>query len=404
MSIFWQILWVVILSSVTLLFISYKSEGITSERLRSMRLNETLRDIQPLYRSLIKGNIIKVKDGLIAEGYTIKTGGVIPAKSVILHQENGVFGEMTIWSRNTEYGILLRYLDDIILASRIDTEESDQTLINTLLIVQAILMFFLYAWLYMILRPIKQLTKSLKNFQDGNYQTRIQVHSKNELGELARSFNNMAETISELFKSKEMLLRNAGHELRTPITKGKLALEIMQDTPQKPIIQECFLRLDTLTNHLLTLEYLQGIQNLKQETFSMHTLLLESLSQSFADEESVKLNLQNDFQITGNLQWLSTALKNLIDNALKYQEADEAIEIILQDKTCSILNVGKPLQKEFTFYLNPFVQEEDFKEKKGYGLGLSLVATILKIHHFQLQYAYQHNKHIFSICFSSQPK
>ena len=93
---------------------------------------------------------------------------------------------------------------------------------------------------------------------------------------------------------------------------------------------------------------------------------------------------------------MSIALKNLIDNALKY--AIYFPIIIKVDKNeISISNSGEKLSKEFEYYLKPFTQE--LIQRDGFGLGLSIVKKIIDKHNFKLIYKYENNFNIFKIIF-----
>ena len=95
-----------------------------------------------------------------------------------------------------------------------------------------------------------------------------------------------------------------------------------------------------------------------------------------------------------NLDYLSIALKNLIDNALKYAISFPII-IKVDKNQISILNSGEKLSKEFEYYLKPFTQE--LIQRDGFGLGLSIVKKILDKHNFQLIYSYKNGFNIFKI-------
>ncbi|MDE7256317.1 MAG: HAMP domain-containing histidine kinase [Helicobacter sp.] len=396
MSIFRQILLLVVLSCAIILILFIKSEQLLDERDQSLQLNQILNDVRPLYLALMKGDIVRVKDGLAKKGYHIKLGGLIPLGAQILYSENSVFGKMVIWSREREYGLLLAYLDDVILASLSTRQDFWENYgIHLLLGAQLLVMLAFYIILYLILRPIKSLTRGIKHFESGDYNIQIPIRQNNELGALAESFNHMATKIASLLRSKELLLRSAGHELRTPIAKGKLALEIMQDTKEKPMLKACFDSLEHLTNHLLTFEYLQGVPLLKKEQFFAQTLVFEALLASFADEDSATLELRHDFAIIGDKEWLAVALKNLIDNALKYREGGAPIVVCVQENRICVRNKGKPLEGDFALYTDPFVRGE--QQTMGYGLGLSIVRSILELHHLTLGYCYENGEHCLSI-------
>ena len=112
------------------------------------------------------------------------------------------------------------------------------------------------------------------------------------------------------------------------------------------------------------------------------------------DESKIEIKINENFKISGDLHYLSTALKNLIDNALKYAISFPII-IKVDKNQISILNSGEKLSKEFEYYLKPFTQE--LIQRDGFGLGLSIVKKILDKHNFQLIYSYKNGFNIFKI-------
>ncbi|MFY4754444.1 HAMP domain-containing protein, partial [Aliarcobacter butzleri] len=77
------------------------------------------------------------------------------------------------------------------------------------------LLIFIY--LLKLLTPLKTITKEIKNFANGDLSTRININTKDEIGTLANTFNSMASSLENTIKTREELLRDIGHELRTPI-------------------------------------------------------------------------------------------------------------------------------------------------------------------------------------------
>ena len=83
----------------------------------------------------------------------------------------------------------------------------------------------IFLYILNLLKPLKEITKELTNFANGKFSSRININSKDEIGILANSFNIMASSLENSIKTREELLRDIGHELRTPIAKGKFAIE-----------------------------------------------------------------------------------------------------------------------------------------------------------------------------------
>lgn len=247
-----------------------------------------------------------------------------------------------------------------------------------------------------LLTPLKTITKDIKTFANGNLSTRINIKSDDEIGTLANSFNSMASSLENSIKTREELLRDIGHELRTPIAKGKFAIEKIDNFSQKELLKKIFYDLESLTNELIELEKL-NITKLNLTIFSAETLVLESLGKLYLEDETkVDIEISEDFKIEADLDYLSVALKNLIDNALKY-----AISLPIVIKVCkdeiSVLNNGEKLSKDFEYYLKPFTQE--LVQRDGFGLGLSIVKKIIDRHNFKLTYTYENDFNTFRIIF-----
>jgi two-component system OmpR family sensor kinase len=256
------------------------------------------------------------------------------------------------------------------------------------------ILILIFLYIFKLLSPLKIITKELINFANGDLSSRINIHSKDEIGVLSDSFNKMATSLESSIKTREELLRDIGHELRTPIAKGKFAIEKIDDFSQKELLKKIFCDLETLTNELIELEKL-NLATLNLTTFSAETLIIESLGKLYLEDESkIEIEIIEDFKITADLYYLSTALKNLIDNALKYASSFP-ITIEANNNEISISNKGKELSKELEYYLKPFTQE--LSQRDGFGLGLSIVKKVIDRHHFQLNYAYENQSNIFKI-------
>ena len=293
------------------------------------------------------------------------------------------------------YILKIKYLDESYIFKALDEESfNDKTILNVLVFLDIFALLIMFLFIIKLLSPLKTITKELKAFANGNLSTRIDIKSNDEIGTLAKSFNNMASSLENSIKTREELLRDIGHELRTPIAKGKFAIEKIDNFSQKELLKKIFQDLEKLTNELIELEKL-NISKLNLTIFSAETLVLESLGKLYLEDESkVDIEIFEDFKIEGDLDYLSIALKNLIDNALKYAISFPII-IKVDKNQISILNSGEKLSKEFEYYLKPFTQE--LIQRDGFGLGLSIVKKILDKHNFQLIYSYKNGFNIFKI-------
>ena len=316
----------------------------------------------------------------------------------ILYENTLTFGYIVILQETfgDEFIIKIKYLDDEYILKTADEENiTDKLILNILVFVDIFVLILIFLYILKLLSPLKIITKQLTNFANGDLSSRIDIKSNDEIGILANSFNKMASNLENLITTREELLRDIGHELRTPIAKGKFAIEKIDDFSQKELLKKIFKDLEVLTNELIELEKLNSTK-LNITTFKAETLIVESLEKLYLDDESkIEINIQEDFKINGDLYYLSIVLKNLIDNALKYATS-YPIQIDVKLNTISVSNKGKELSKQLEYYLKPFTQE--LSQRDGFGLGLSIVKKIIDKHDFRLEYSYRNESNIFKIC------
>ena len=315
----------------------------------------------------------------------------------ILYVKKYTSGEVIILKESfeDEFVIEVRHIDKKYIFKTPDEENlNDKTILNILISLDIFILILIFLYIFKLLSPIKIITKELINFANGDLSRRININSKDEIGVLADSFNKMASNLQNSIKTREELLRDIGHELRTPIAKGKFAIEKIDNSFQKDFLKKIFIDLETLTNELIELEKIDLVK-LNIATFNVETLVIESLGKLYLEDESkIEIDLNENFKIDGDLYYLSMAFKNLIDNALKYAVS---YPIIIKSNLneISISNKGKKLSKELEYYLKPFTQE--LTQRDGFGLGLSIVKKIIDKHHFKIDYSYNNDSNVFKI-------
>ncbi|MDD3476855.1 MAG: ArsS family sensor histidine kinase [Sulfurimonas sp.] len=315
----------------------------------------------------------------------------------VLYYEKHTFGFISIKkaSFEDEFIIEINFLDESYMLKTPNEENiNDKLMLNILIFLDIFVLLLIFLYLLKLLSPLKKITKGIENFSSGDFKSRINIKSNDEMQTLSSAFNTMASSLEELIKSREALLRDIGHELRTPIAKGKFVIQKIENAPQKELLQKIFLDLEFLTNELLELEKLNSTK-LNLSIFSAETLITEALSKLYiSDESSIIIEIEDNFKIEADLHYLSTALKNLIDNALKYATALPITLRVSAEKIC-VINEGKRLSKELEYYLQPFTQE--LSQRDGFGLGLSIVNKIVAKHNFSLSYTYEEQSNVFCL-------
>lgn len=398
MSIFKKISILFLISLILMSIIGFWIDSINSQRVENLIKDKYLKISNELFENIDNENLV---NALIKEHKLKVLNSLKNRDREVFYHKTHTFGFITIFqeSLEDEFIIHLKYLDDEYILKTPDEENlNDKFRLNVLIFIDIFVLILIFLYILKLLSPLKKITKQIENFAKGDLSTRVDIKSKDEIGVLGNTFNQMASTLENLIKTREELLRDIGHELRTPIAKGKFAIEKIDDFSQKELLKKIFSDLEILTNELIKLEKLNS-SKLNISSFSAETLIIESLGKLYIDDESkIKLQLDEDFKINGDLDYLSMALKNLIDNALKYTSSFPII-IKATNNKISVINSGEKLTKELDYYLKPFTQE--LSQRDGFGLGLSIVNKIIYKHSFELEYTYKENNNIFKINFKS---
>ena len=374
--------------------IGYWTDSINSKRMDNLVKEKYLKVIEDIFRNIENKNYI---NSLIEKNYLVKLEEFTKTNEETIYKQTYTFGQIEILKKtfDDEFIIKIDYLDDsFVFKTPNEQNLNDKTILNILVFLDIFILLLIFLYILKLLNPLKTITNVIENFAKGNLSTRIDINSKDEIGILANSFNTMASSLENSIKTREELLRDIGHELRTPIAKGKFAIEKIDDFSQKELLKKIFLDLETLTNELIELEKL-NITKLNITNFDAETLVIESLGKLYLDDESkIEVNMIENFKISADLYYLSIAIKNLIDNALKYATS-YPITIEVNKNRISVLNKGEKLSKELEYYLKPFTQE--LSQRDGFGLGLSIVKKILDRHNFRITYEYKDHSNIFRI-------
>lgn len=295
------------------------------------------------------------------------------------------------------------------LKSQVQVTEDNRTeFIDTikLELVIALIIAFLLSFIIFskIIQDIKEMLQKLnigvlQLFKNDEHTIKVDIGQNNELSEITNNLNSYLEKQGDIIHSREELLRNISHELKTPITKGKFLVDRLKhhsDLQEVRDINSVFVDIEELTSKLLEREKLNAA-TLHKTQFKASTLILESLSKlSINDESNVELELDDDFSISADKYYMTLALKNLIDNALKYADT-LPIKIEIRNTEIQVHNRAKKLSNDLIYYVQPFTREPN--QQQGHGLGLNIVNKIVQLHHFKLEYSYKNSHNIFSIQF-----
>ena len=244
------------------------------------------------------------------------------------------------------------------------------------------------------LLPLKELKDKVINFGDEKFDFDLSnSSSKDEVTLLANEFKKSAQKLKNIKESRNIFIRNIMHELKTPITKGKFLLQLEKSDENIEKLKMVFNRLESLINEFATIEELIS-QNrvLEKKSYFLEDLLDNAKDILMIDDNCVKNSYEN-IKLNVNFKLFSIAIKNLIDNAIKYSN-DKKVEVLTQNEDILFVNSGKKLEGDFEKYLEPFYSKSS---NESFGLGLYIVFNILKANGYNLLYKYEDGKNIFII-------
>ena len=402
MSIFNKVLILFLISLSLMIFVSNKTNKLTQATIESLLTEKYIQVSDELFKDLANNDHTSLEKKLKELEFETITNKqhYFDSSQTVYKYETDLAKIKILLHEDDKYLLYMSYLDDDILVIDLSQDENleEKELLNYLILVDILILIILFLIIIKMIYPLKNISKSIKKFGDGDYDSRIKNLGNDEIGEVSSTFNSMASNIEELITSRQRLLRDIGHELKTPITKSKLAIEMIQESKYKKILNKALSQMDEMTNELLYIEKLNANQyKLKLETFNTETLISAALSKLFIEDEGLlDISIKSNFDMTADLEYLSIALKNLIDNALKYG-VEKPVFIVVQNSSIFIKSKGGKLDKPLDFYCEAFTQGDNSREQKGYGLGLSLVKRILDKHHFKLTYLYENGFNVFVV-------
>lgn len=332
------------------------------------------------YLERLNFKLIERPEIIIENNNAISTG---PGFEIIKHQDSFY---LNIHTR--EFRILARDLDTYSL----------NYYGFVILFIIFIIFILSFLWIINSLKPLKKLKEEIKEFSTGNLDISCKSNNKDEIADLANEFDNAVKKISLLLNSRQLFLRTIMHELKTPIAKGRIVSELIDNEKQKDRMINIFNKLNLQINDFSRIEEIVS-QNysIHKYPLTINMIIDKAIDMMMLDNAKNEINskISSNKNIEADLDLFSLAVKNLLDNGIKYS-IDKKVEIEVNQDSILIISKGDKLQKPLNEYFKAYHNETKSKNH-GMGLGLYIVHEILKMHNMNLDYEYKENQNFFKI-------
>lgn len=243
--------------------------------------------------------------------------------------------------------------------------------------------------------PLRNMQKTIERLGRGDFSARVQSKRGDELGQLARTIDRMAERIDLLLKAQKRLLQDISHELRSPLARLGVAVELARgggdtNTALNRIEREAD-RLNTLVGELIQVTRAEGDPaGLATEPTRLDELVRMILGDVHieADKRGITLNTRlTEAEMEGNRELLRRAIENIARNAIRYSPEGGMVDITLE-KTSTVCRIavrdyGPGVPEDALGYIfDPFyrVEKDRGRTSGGVGLGLSIAKRAVELH------------------------
>ena len=264
---------------------------------------------------------------------------------------------------------------------------------NNMMIMLLVLMLAVFLTAYVVmrraLRPMRLLGEGVRRLSEGQLDVVVPSTTRDEFGLLTDAFNRMAGRVRDMVRARDQLLLDVSHELRSPLTRLKVALAMLPESEHQQRMAADTAELERMVSELLELERLRDPSGLRRERGDLIPLLRDLVG-AFADRApGVRLaQAPAEAWLEMDAEKVRTVFRNLIENAIQHALPDcRPIEIAVSATARAVVvrvtddGPGIPEGARESLF-EPFVRLESSRSRRtgGYGLGLSICRRIVEAH------------------------
>jgi signal transduction histidine kinase len=277
--------------------------------------------------------------------------------------------------------------DDAILNRRLQRMHALGILPTLALITSVVIVA--HVFVLRLLRPLRELAHGVTRLTGGDLDVVIKSGTRDEFATLTSGFNQMVTRVREMIGARDQLLQDVSHELRSPITRMKVALELLPDSDVRTRMALDVREMEAMVAELLELERLRDGRAIHKETFDL-VLLVRNLVASFSGRTpEVQLRAAADrLDVHADARTIGVVIRNLLDNAVTHSLADSGPVVVAitgegDTVTVAVSDDGPGIpESEAANVFEPFYRIDRSRSRRtgGYGLGLSICKRVIDAH------------------------
>ena len=319
-------------------------------------------------------NVAKIKAD-IAEGRASSREGVEAAR-----YKNRTYGKIPFG----DYTIFL-------VTPKMSAPVRRAYIVEAIIAITLLVLFICYGLVQRIFRPIKSIEEGATLIGQGELKHRINVRQKDELGSLANKINQAASNAQATLEQIEALGLAVSHELRSPLTRAKLEVELLEDSKIKEDLLNEINAMETIITNLLESEALSsGHKALQLEIFEINYIIGQMIEKSgfLANSNIVFTQVEDGSDVEADKTLFEVMVKNILENATRYNPAEAGpiqirIKKMENNYEIKIRDFGPGFSEEdIAKVTEPFYRTDQSRSRQsgGFGLGLYLCKQIIEAH------------------------
>ena len=314
--------------------------------------------------------------------------------AAVLEEISSDLGSSAILLYDKHHYLKIEHLDELKLLMDKEFQPYRYEVIKAVFAVVAVILLAAYIFVIYKIKPLRKLKRQIVKFANGELGGVQNVgNGKDEISEVSEAFYEAVCQIKALNDSRHLFLRNIMHELKTPITKGLIAAQMIEKSKNQERLISVFHKLENLINELAAIEQITSKIGLTNKTpCLMRDLIDEAIDIAMVEKEHVGISELDEVRVMVDFKLFSVAIKNMIDNGIKYS-TDKHVNIMVSKDHMKFITQGEKLKNDLDFYIQPFIKGED--AQKSFGLGLYIVSNILEAHGLKFGYEYKNGMNVF---------